>query len=136
MDAALAEVRSRSGDDEQIAVCLKGADTVIGDLFAHAEGDTVSVGWNFNPGFSGKGYAAEAVRALFSHLFGMLGARRLYGYVEDHNLPSRRLCEKMGMRHEGTFVEFVSFMNGPDGNPIYENTMQYAILRHEWMSAA
>ena len=38
----------------------------------------------------------------------------------------------MGMRQEGLFVEFVSFVNNPDGTPKYENTYQYAILRKEW----
>lgn len=38
------------------------------------------------------------------------------------------------MRREGVFVEFVSFTRDKDGNPIYENTLQYAILRREWMS--
>ena len=28
--------------------------------------------------------------------------------------------------------EFVSFVNDAQGNPIYENTMQYAILKKEW----
>ncbi|WP_316189595.1 hypothetical protein [Bradyrhizobium sp. SZCCHNS1054] len=38
------------------------------------------------------------------------------------------------MRREGVFIEFVSFTNDDAGNPIYENTVQYAILRREWMS--
>ncbi|MCP1247386.1 GNAT family N-acetyltransferase [Acetobacter cerevisiae] len=59
-------------------------------------------------------------------------ARRLYAYVEDTNQPSQRLCRKLGMRLEGTFMEFVSFMNDQEGQPVYENTMQYAILRREW----
>jgi len=133
MDAALAEVRKRSQDNEQIAVCLKETDTLIGDLFAHAEEDTISVGWNFNPAFSGKGYATEAARALFAHMFDTAEARRVYAYVEDHNLSSQRLCERLGMRQEGLFVEYISFINDPAGNPIYENTMQYALLRSEWM---
>lgn len=31
-----------------------------------------------------------------------------------------------------SFREFVSFVNDADGNPIYENTYQYAILKKEW----
>lgn len=62
-------------------------------------------------------------------------ARRLYAYVEDYNISSQRLCERMGMRHEGIFKEFVSFKKREDGSPIYENTMQYAILRWEWETA-
>lgn len=49
-------------------------------------------------------------------------------------MPSQRLCEKLGMRREGVFVEFISFTRDEDGSPIYENTVQYAILRREWMS--
>ena len=37
------------------------------------------------------------------------------------------------MRREGLFKEFVSFVNDEDGVPIYENTMQYAILKKEWI---
>ena len=53
--------------------------------------------------------------------------------TEDYNLSSQRLCEKLGMRREGMFMEFVSFVNDEDGVPIYENTMQYAILKKEWI---
>ena len=136
MRAAEDEARKRSMDDEHIAVCLKDTDFLIGDLFAVAEADTWSVGWNFNPAFGGKGYALEAAKALFAWLFEQKGARRLYAYVEDHNTSSQRLCERLGMRKEGVFVEFVSFMEDDAGNPIYENTMQYALLRREWRSAA
>ncbi len=134
------EVRKRALDEGRVAICLKQTGQVIGDLFGGAgeeeEDATTSVGWNLNPQFSGRGYAFEAAKALFDHLFRAKGFRRLYAYVEDHNAPSQRLCEKLGMRREGVFVEFVSFTNDDAGNPIYENTMQYAILRREWMSAA
>ena len=36
------------------------------------------------------------------------------------------------MRQEGLFREFVTFVNDADGNPIYENTIQWAILKREW----
>lgn len=135
MDAARAEAAQRSQDDAQIAVSLKETDLLIGDLFAHREEeDTVSVGWNFNPAVSGQGYALEAARALFAHLFKDAEARRLYAYVEDHNLPSQRLCERLGMRREGLFLEYISFKADSSGEPIYENTLQYALLRREWDS--
>ena len=59
-------------------------------------------------------------------------ARRIYAYTEDYNIASQKLCEKLGMRREGIFMEFVSFINDANGNPVYENTIQYAILRKEW----
>lgn len=147
IDAAQQEALKRAGGDDYVAVCLKETGRLIGDLFAHADAeghddagppidpDTFSVGWNFNPRFGGKGYALEAARALCADLFANRGARRIYAYVEDHNAASRRLCQKLGMREEGLFREFVSFHKDSAGNPVYENTMQYAILRHEWKPA-
>ena len=133
MQAAALEAARRSTDDTSIAVCLRSSGQPIGDLFALPEEDTFSVGWNFSPCFGGKGYAYEAAVALFSHLFAALSARRLYAYVEDTNLTSQKLCERLGMRREGLFEEFISFRNDDSGAPIYENTVQYAILRHEWL---
>ena len=60
------------------------------------------------------------------------GARRIYGFVEDDNIRSKRLCERLGMRREGCFKEFVTFVNNPDGSPKYEDTCVYAILEKEW----
>ncbi|MDP9894927.1 RimJ/RimL family protein N-acetyltransferase [Variovorax boronicumulans] len=136
VEAARAEARKRSADNEHMAVCLGESGHLIGDLFAVQEDDTFSVGWNFNPRFGGAGYAHEAAMALFAHLFTDGAARRLYAYVEDHNGASRRLCEKLGMRAEGLFLEFISFRNDAQGAPVYENTMQYAILRKEWLRAS
>ncbi|MGH2342850.1 GNAT family N-acetyltransferase [Segnochrobactraceae bacterium EtOH-i3] len=133
LGAAQAEVEARSGSDEHVAVCLRSSDRLIGDLFCVLEPpDTYSVGWNFNANFGGVGYASEAARALFDHLFTVKEARRLYAYVEDDNFASQRLCERLGMRQEGLFREFISFVNDDQGVPIYENTLQYAILRKEW----
>ena len=56
----------------------------------------------------------------------------MYAYVEENNARSWRLCEKLGMRREGVFVEFISFRTDDKGEPVYENTFQYAILRKEW----
>lgn len=132
LHAAEAEAEKRGGSDEHIAVCLRESGKLIGDLFAIPEGDTFAIGWNFNAEFAGAGFASEAARTLFAYLFTVKQARRLYAYVEDHNLASRILCERLGMRKEGEFKEFISFRNDPDGTPIFENTMQYAILRKEW----
>ncbi|MCT8268190.1 GNAT family N-acetyltransferase [Afifella sp. JA880] len=135
--AAEDEVKKRAESDSNVAVCLRDTGEMIGDLFAVLEGDdTYALGWNFNKAFSGAGYATEAARALFAHLFTKKGARRLYAYVEDTNYPSQHLCERLGMRREGLFIEYVSFMKDEAGNPIFENTMQYAILRKEWESRA
>lgn len=133
IEEAINEARNRSNEDTSIAVCLKETDTLIGDLFfSYEEPDTYNIGWNFNIKAEGKGYAYESATALLSYLFAEKKARRVSAYVEDDNYRSQRLCEKLGMRNEGCFIEFISFVNYPDGTPKYENTMHYAILEKEW----
>ncbi|OAN66605.1 GNAT family N-acetyltransferase [Sphingomonas sp. TDK1] len=132
--AAEAEALKRAVDDDHIAICRSDTGRLIGDLFAVFEGDTVSIGWHLNVDHSGAGYAFEAASALFEELFSSGKARRIYAYVEDHNIRSQRLCERLGMRCEGRFLEFVSFTNDAAGRPLFENTMQYAILHREWQA--
>ena len=94
--------------------------------------DTVSPCWMLHKDYHGKGYGYEAACAFFDYLFVDKGIRRIYAYTEDYNLSCQHLCEKLGMRREGLFLEFVSFVNNPNGTPLYENTIQYAILKKEW----
>lgn len=140
---AKAEVQKRASETEYyFAIVLKETGKVIGEIEAYPETaephdtgstlDTFSPCWMLNRAFQGKGYAYEAAHAFFDYLFREKGARRIYAYTEDYNVSSQRLCEKLHMRREGVFQEFVSFVNNPDGTPQYENTVQYAILKKEW----
>ncbi len=119
-------------DASELAVALKECDKFIGHLFGMWEDDTFSVGWNFLAEYCGKGYAYESAKAYFDYLFNELDARRIYAYTEDNNIQSQKLCEKLGMRKEGLFKEFISFVSNADGTPHYENTYQWAILKKEW----
>lgn len=141
---AAGEMRKRAGEKEYyFAIVLKASGKVIGEISAYPEAgephadeeavkDTFSPCWMLNDNYQGEGYAYEAAHAFFAYLFQEKGARRIYAYTEEDNLPSQRLCERLGMRKEGRFVEFISFVNNPDGTPKYENTLQYAILQREW----
>ena len=123
------------------AIVLKENSKVIGEIDGYPERghssenarkDTFSPCWMLNKNYHRKGYAYEAAHAFFDYLFKQKGARRIYAYTEDYNIASQRLCEKLGMRREGLFKEFVSFVKNEDGSPKYENTYQYAILKKEW----
>lgn len=47
--------------------------------------------------------------------------------------PSKETdLEKLGFRREGLYKEFVSFVNDEQGNPVYENTYEFAVLKKEW----
>ena len=137
------DAAEKAGDpDLYLAITLKETGKVIGEIFAHPEGtdpesevkDTWSPCWMLNPAYQGKGYMYEAASAYYDYLFSSMGARRIYLYTEDYNLSCQKLSEKLGMRKEGLFKEFVSFINDSEGRPIYENTYQYAILKKEWES--
>ena len=132
LEEAKAEVIRRSGLESQFAVCLKKDHKIIGNLFAEKEEDTYNVGWNFNEKFGGKGFATEAAKGLLHYLFTKKSARRVYCYVEVDNLPSQKLCKRLGMRHEGLFLDYISFVKNADGTPKYEDTMQFALLKKEW----
>lgn len=144
LEEAKEEMKKRARETEYyFAIVLKETGKVIGEIDAYPERgephdtsspfDTFSPCWMLNEVYQGKGYAYEAAHAFFDYLFRKKGARRIYAYTEDDNLPSQHLCEKLGMRREGLFMEFVSFVNNPDGSPRYENTVQYAILKKEWL---
>jgi len=148
---ARVEVLDRAGDTEYcFAIVLKETGRVIGEIDALPSDykppmlrsqetpppppDTFTPSLILNAAYQGSGYAYEATYALFDYLFTRKGARRIFTYVDDYNARSQHLCEKMGLHREGLFREFVSFVNDAEGNPIYENTLQYAILKHEWMA--
>ena len=145
LEDAKKEMKKRVCETEYyFAIVLKENGKVIGEISAYPESDPHSNGgeapdtfspcWMLNLNYTRKGYAYEAAHAFFDYLFNEKGARRIYAYTEDYNTASQRLCERLGMRREGLFLDFISFVNNPDGTPKYENTYQYAILKKEWKS--
>ena len=48
------------------------------------------------------------------------------------NVRSWKLMERLGMRREGEFRQNVYFRKDSDGNPVWQDTYQYAILANEW----
>ena len=144
LDDAKKKLEERVKEAEYLfAIVLKENNKVIGEIEGypethephsdeHTPKDTFSPCWMINKNYHRKGYAYEAAHAFFDYLFKQKGARRIYAYTEDYNIASQHLCEKLGMRKEGLFKEFVSFVKNEDGTPKYENTYQYAILKKEW----
>ena len=151
IEEARAEVVNRGEDTEYcFAIVLKETGRVIGEIDALPSDykppmlrsretpppppDTFTPSLILNAAHQGRGYAYEATYALFDYLFGRKAARRIYTYVDDYNARSQHLCERLGMRREGLFRSFVSFVKDADGNPVFENTLQYAMLKQEWMA--
>lgn len=61
------------------------------------------IGWTIDPRHAGQGLATELARALLDLAFHGLGVRRVEAHAFADNVPSLRVMEKAGLRHEGTF---------------------------------
>ena len=72
----------------------------------------------------GHGLATEGSRALLRHAFDRLQLERVYAETMAVNTPSRRVLEKVGMRHVRTFLaELPDPLPGTEhGEVVYEIT--------------
>ena len=60
----------------------------------------VETGWRLARAHWGQGYATEAARAGLAHGFGPLGLAEIVSFAVQGNLASRRVMERIGMRHD------------------------------------
>ncbi|GAA3744606.1 GNAT family N-acetyltransferase [Leifsonia bigeumensis] len=60
----------------------------------------IEIGWHFHPDSWGMGLASEAAAAVLAHAFAG-GLERVVAVTNPLNLASRRVCERIGMSHEG-----------------------------------
>lgn len=91
------------------AVCLQGADTMIGQCgltWQHILGrDVVEIGYLFNREHWHRGYATEAARACRDHAFDTLGIERVWSQIRDTNIASMNVAIRVGMTVRGRFVK-------------------------------
>jgi len=82
--------------------------TAIGHLNFHAGPDDdgqVEIGYTLLPEFRGKGYAIEAVRAMFAWAAAVHAVRRFRASVAPDNERSLNLIGKLGFVHTGEQVD-------------------------------
>jgi RimJ/RimL family protein N-acetyltransferase len=90
-------------------VTLKASGAVIGDCgLEHMELDDGSIaaelGFDLASGHWNRGLATEAATAVRDHAFGTLRLPRLVSLIRRGNDASRRVAEKIGMRHERDII--------------------------------
>lgn len=104
-----------------IACELEGK--VIGDVSVWYTGmkETVEIGFVFNPTYSGKGYASEAVKHIFDYIFSEHPIHRIQVVLDARNLGSinfvsERICDKtptffkiIGVNMSGWIVTFMAY---------------------------
>ncbi len=122
-------------DDHSVAVVLDGV--VIGTVSLEViDGmgqpgmpprTEAQLGYTFDPGYGGHGYASEAVTAMVVHAFDQLGVRRIVAGCFADNLASVRILEKVGMRREqhGVGDSWHAELGWVDG-------YTYALLAETW----
>ena len=120
---------------EFFAVVLKENQKMIGHLFfarvEPAEWNTFELGYIFNPGFQGRGYASEAAAALVDDAFRRLGAHRILARCDPENVASWRLLERLGFAREGHFKSNHFFRRDADGNPLWKDAFEYSLLEKD-----
>ena len=117
------------------AVTLKdgNAGRLIGNLYLGKRPfDTMELGFVFDTRWQMHGYATEAATALLDYAFDALKAHRVIAECNPLNYRSHKLMERLGMRREAEFNKNVYFKKDSFGNPIWQDTLQYAILSAEW----
>jgi RimJ/RimL family protein N-acetyltransferase len=70
-------------------------------LYYPPDWPALEMGWTVARPHWGNGYAGEAARATMEWARAELGADHLISLIEDDNLRSQRVAEKLGMRQEG-----------------------------------
>jgi RimJ/RimL family protein N-acetyltransferase len=83
-----------------------------------------------DPAARGRGFARESVRLLADHLFATSAVERVGATCDVDNIPSYRLLEVLGFRHEGT-LRSALFHHGR-----WHDVRVYGITRPEWAAKA
>jgi RimJ/RimL family protein N-acetyltransferase len=112
-----------------LAVDLATGGVLIGEvslIWRSVDARQGELGWIFDPGFQGQGYATEAANAMLDLGFGPGDMHRITARCDVRNEASWRLMERIGMRREAHFREHAIFKGE------WDEEFVYAILWQEW----
>jgi len=78
---------------------VRAAHEIRDPFVAHA--NWLEIGWALRPEFWGRGYASEIGRAGLAYAFDVLGMQAVVSCTVRHNVRSRAVMERIGMRYAG-----------------------------------
>lgn len=87
----------------------------------------VEVGWRLAYDHWNKGYATEGAKAALAYGFDTLDLDEIVAFTTVHNRRSRRVMEKIGMRHNPS--DDFDHPRIPEGHPLRRHVL-YRIARH------
>jgi RimJ/RimL family protein N-acetyltransferase len=118
-----------SSDEDGIGLVLELDGQVIGEVgLVFRSPTTGELSWVVHPDHGGRGLVTEATRALIDLGFGHYALHRIYAELDPRNLPSQRMCERLGLRRES--YRLADFWSKGE----WTDTLEYAVLATEWAS--
>ena len=117
------------------AVSLMASDEFIGfigleDVYCQAHFiPAVEIGWRLAIDYWGKGYATEGAKAALTYGFETLNLDEIVSFTAMQNMRSRRIMEKIGMRHDpGDDFDHPKL---PEGHKLQRHVL-YRLKQNEW----
>ena len=92
----------------------------------------IEIGWRLRCEAWGKGLATEGARAAMRFGFENAGLNQIVSFTTEANLRSRRVMEKLGMRHDER--DDFDHPQIAEGHPLRRHVL-YRISRKEWLAA-
>lgn len=137
-EACMKEAERRAVDTSFWGVCLKENGKLIGNIYFSQQEpkqfSTWELGYVFNPKYYGHGYATESAQKFLAYGFESCEARRIIAKCNPANVASWKLLERLHMRKESHMLQTVYFKRDKQGNPLWHDTYQYAMLSDEWFN--
>lgn len=96
---------------------------------AHA--NWLEIGWALRREFWGRGYASEIGRAGLAFAFNVLGVQAVVSCTVRHNMRSRAVMERIGMRYAGE-IRSRGMVAGVDGEQDNAPVAVCVLLRRDW----
>jgi RimJ/RimL family protein N-acetyltransferase len=108
---------------------VRAAHAVRRPIDAHA--NWLEIGWALRREFWGRGYAAEIGRAGLVFAFGVLGVQAVVSCAVRHNVRSRDVMERIGMRYAGEICSR-GIVEGAAGERDDAPHVVCVLLRRDW----
>ena len=89
----------------------------------------VEIGWRLAAEHWGQGLATEGARAVVECGFGELDLQELVSFTVPANFRSRRVMEKLGMRHDS--ADDFDHPRLPENHPLRRHVL-YRLSRFDW----
>ncbi|HEX2909965.1 MAG TPA: GNAT family protein [Chloroflexia bacterium] len=86
----------------------------------------LEIGYELGQAYWGNGYMTEALRAVITYCFNVLGVNRIEALILKGNERSERVVKKLGFKFEGVLLEH-SYYKGQ-----FWDEESFALLRKDW----